>query len=132
MAAVDVVKYHAESITSKVVDLGKAPTWMRHDPLITRAYRTQQDSFRRCFASLGYLHNESVNIWSHLSAGLLFLAMTFWASVPALHGGRAIRDTDLRALQTYLVGATTCCFFSVRNILSLRCSSPRTPAIILP
>lgn len=107
------VKHQKESLTSKVVDLAKAPSWMRHDPLITRAYRKQQDSFRGCLESLWYIHNESVNIWSHLSAGLFFLAMTIWATFPALHGGYSFKEVDLRAVQTYLIGATICCMFSV-------------------
>ncbi|RYP77226.1 hypothetical protein DL771_001275 [Monosporascus sp. 5C6A] len=38
--------------------------------------------------------------------------MTIWASFPALHGSYAFKDADLRAFQTYLIGATLCCMFS--------------------
>ena len=107
------VKGHVVAIASRVVDLHEAPDWMRQDHLITRAYRKQQDSFRGCFESLFYIHNETVNIWSHLGTGIFFLALATWAAFPALHGGHAFATSDLRALQTYLVGATICCMFSV-------------------
>ncbi|KAI2602749.1 hemolysin-III channel protein-like protein Izh2 [Hypoxylon sp. NC1633] len=97
---------------TRVVQRAEVPAWMRECPFIERAYRKQQDSFYGCFESLCYLHNESVNIWSHLVPGVLFLAMIIWAALPALHGGYAFKRADLLALQTYLVGAAACCLFS--------------------
>lgn len=40
--------------------------WRRDNPSILRGYRPTSYSFRASFRSLFYLHNESVNIWSHL------------------------------------------------------------------
>jgi adiponectin receptor len=105
---------------SKVTDLHEAPSWMRQDPLIIRAYRRQQDSFKGCFSSLWYVHNETVNIWSHLSVGICFVAMMVWASFPSLHGGRVFHPSDLHAFQAYLTGAAVCCIFSVRTALCMK------------
>lgn len=103
----------AAAIKAKVVERIELPPWMQGDAYIERGYRTQQNSFRGCFHSLWYIHNETVNVWSHLSIGIFFLAMALWASFPALHRGYAFNRADLIAVQTYLVGATICCLFSV-------------------
>ena len=107
------VSSHAAAMASRVINLHEAPAWMQQDPLIIRAYRKQQDSFLKCFNSLWYIHNETVNTWSHLGTGLCFLVMSVWASFPSLHGGFTFATSDIRALQIYLVGATLCCMFSV-------------------
>ncbi|KAJ8127452.1 hypothetical protein O1611_g6186 [Lasiodiplodia mahajangana] len=99
------------SFKSRVVKRAVAPVWMQH-PYIERAYRQQQNSFYGCYESLWYLHNESVNIWSHLIAGVLFLAMAIWTALPAHYGGYALKRADLLAFQEYLVGVAGCCLFS--------------------
>ncbi|KAH4061637.1 hypothetical protein HBI55_181870 [Parastagonospora nodorum] len=48
-----------------------APPWMRADQFIKTGYRRQLNSFYRCVTSLLYLHNEFVNIWSHLGPGIV-------------------------------------------------------------
>lgn len=103
-----------DSLKSKLVRLVEVPAWMHQGQFIERAYRKQQDSFYGCFKSLWYIHNETVNIWSHLIVGVFFLAMAIWAAIPALHGDYAFKRADLLALQTYLIGAAVCCLFSVR------------------
>lgn len=102
-----------QNLTTRVANISDAPVWMRHDVYITRGYRRSQNSFRGCFDSLWYIHNETVNVWSHLLTGALFLTLFIWSNIPALHGGYAISFTDLWALQTYLLGATLCLVFSV-------------------
>ncbi|KAI1200179.1 hemolysin-III channel protein-like protein Izh2 [Nemania serpens] len=101
-----------DSLKSKLVRLVEVPAWMHQGQFIERAYRKQQDSFYGCFKSLWYIHNETVNIWSHLIVGVFFLAMAIWAAIPALHGDYAFKRADLLALQTYLIGAAVCCLFS--------------------
>ncbi|KAI1347663.1 hemolysin-III channel protein-like protein Izh2 [Xylaria sp. FL0043] len=100
------------NVASRVVMRAAAPAWMRESPFIERAYRKQQDSFIGCFQSLCYLHNELVNIWSHLIVGVFFLILALWVMCPALHGGYAFTAADLLALQAYVVGAAACCLFS--------------------
>ncbi|GAP93058.1 putative hemolysin-III channel protein Izh2 [Rosellinia necatrix] len=102
----------ASSLKPRVVGRAELPAWMQQCQFIERAYRTQQDSYRGCFKSLLYIHNETVNIWSHLVVGVFFVAMATWAAFPSFHGGYAFKRTDLLALQTYLLGASICCLFS--------------------
>ena len=49
------------------------PTWQRDNKYIQSGYRRASNSFWKSFASLGYIHNESVNIYSHLIGAMLFL-----------------------------------------------------------
>ncbi|KAK4188442.1 hemolysin-III related-domain-containing protein [Podospora australis] len=46
--------------------------WRRDNAFIRTGYRPTSNSFHKSFASLRYLHNESVNIWSHLLGAILF------------------------------------------------------------
>jgi adiponectin receptor len=48
------------------------PPWRRDNPSILYGYRPTSNSFRASFHSLLYLHNESVNIWSHLFGAVAF------------------------------------------------------------
>jgi len=102
----------------ELLDLQSVPAWMQKDVHITHGYRSQTNSFRRCCHSLWYLHNESVNIWSHLLTGFCFLALlagsialppSLWWPFDFASGG----SNDLWALRVYLLGTTVCLFFSV-------------------
>lgn len=42
------------------------PTWYAHNAYIRTGYRPVTPSALLCFRSLAYLHNETVNIYSHL------------------------------------------------------------------
>ncbi|KAJ5605224.1 hypothetical protein N7510_010378 [Penicillium lagena] len=61
------------------------PTWYAHNTYIRTGYRPVTPSARLCFESLAYLHNETVNVYSHLipavlallSNGLLYVYFTF-------------------------------------------------------
>lgn len=50
----------------------KLEEWQRDNHYIHSGYRPASNSYRKSVASLGYLHNESVNIWSHLTGAILF------------------------------------------------------------
>jgi adiponectin receptor len=50
------------------------PEWHQDNDLIRHGYRPASNSTRACFASWLYLHNETVNIFSHLLPAALFLA----------------------------------------------------------
>lgn len=47
------------------------PSWQQDNSYIQRGYRPASNSYQKSAASLGYLHNESVNIWTHLIGALL-------------------------------------------------------------
>jgi adiponectin receptor len=51
----------------------KIPEWHQDNKFIRHGYRPESISTRACFASWLYMHNETVNIYSHLLPGILFL-----------------------------------------------------------
>ncbi|MCJ1288725.1 hypothetical protein MMC34_000254 [Xylographa carneopallida] len=88
------------------------PEWMQGDPYIRGGYRKQLNSLTECFESLFYLHNESVNIWSHLLGGVFFFALLLTADYSIFHTVPEIALSDAVAVQFYLAGATGCLFLS--------------------
>ena len=89
------------------------PRWMQSDPYIRRGYRRQLDSFSACFQSIFYLHNESVNIWSHLLPTLVYLSVLLATDYKILHNGVTLSTADNAVIQTYIAGSIACLTFSV-------------------
>ncbi len=56
-----------------IVEKDKAPKWM-HYKYIGKGYRIQH-TFKQLFKSVGKLHNEFMNIWTHFMAAIFLLAM---------------------------------------------------------
>lgn len=107
------LKDQTVQLVQRVVHYEDLPTWMQNDPYIRRGYRKQLSSFRKCYQSLFYLHNESVNIWSHLLVGLFFVALLLAADYSVFYECPHISSSDTLAVQSYLAGATGCLFLSV-------------------
>ena len=59
------------------------PTWLQDNHYIHSGYRPPSNSYSKSAASLGYLHNESVNIWTHLVGAILAIiaASTMYVSI---------------------------------------------------
>lgn len=111
-----ILKLHYDAIqtSNPTVSFYQLPGWMKEDRgHIIRGFRLETKSVRGCYNSLWYLHNETVNIWSHLLVGISFLSVLLWTALPALHSGYAFSNSDIRVLQFYLVGTVACLFFSV-------------------
>ncbi|RLV84847.1 ADIPOR-like receptor IZH1 [Meyerozyma sp. JA9] len=51
--------------------------WRKDNHYILSGYVPQTNSFKKCFDSLFYVHNETVNIWSHLVPSLIVLAAIY-------------------------------------------------------
>lgn len=88
------------------------PSWQRDNQYILSGYRTASNSFRRSFAGLAYVHNESVNIYSHLVPAilLLFISLTLHASLTARYASVPAADTI--ALGCFVLGAVLCLVIS--------------------
>lgn len=80
-----------------------------HTPYISHGYRVDYD-YIQCLKSLFAVHNETMNIWSHLIgfvcvvvAGIAILVEYQTVEVPFF---------DRLALAVYIVGAAVCLLFS--------------------
>ncbi|KAF7316375.1 Hemolysin-III channel protein Izh2 [Mycena indigotica] len=61
------------SSRSRTIGYAELPAWAQDNEFILGGYRRISYNWKACFDSLfGYLHNETVNIHSHLAGGLLF------------------------------------------------------------
>ncbi|KAJ5891972.1 ADIPOR-like receptor [Penicillium subrubescens] len=95
-------------IMKKLLHWDDLPPWQRDNHHIHTGYRPASSSFLASFQSLSYLHNESVNIYTHLLPGL--------AAIPAgyqLHRVLAPRyqtadDSDIAAFACFFAGAAFC------------------------
>lgn len=83
------------------------PPWMQENSndLILAHYRPASYSYFRSFQSLFYMHNESVNIHTHLLGSFLFFftLCTFCASE-----ARSVSAADIYVLGCFFLGAVAC------------------------
>ncbi|KAF8242063.1 HlyIII-domain-containing protein [Wilcoxina mikolae CBS 423.85] len=93
------------------------PSWQQDNEFIIYGYRPASGSFKKSAKSLFYFHNESINIYSHLIGGIVFLLTGFY-----LHHTLSIRYStatiaDLYAFASFLLGAAAC--FSLSAVCHL-------------
>lgn len=84
------------------------PAWRRDNHFILSGYRTSSNSYIGSAKSLFWLHNESVNIWTHLLGSLVFpLVGLFFYSiiVPRYPSASA---SDILVFACFFGGAAVC------------------------
>lgn len=64
----------SSSFSTALLSYDDIPEWYQDSKDIRHGYRPVSNSAVSCLKSLGYLHNETVNIYSHLIPAILFLA----------------------------------------------------------
>jgi adiponectin receptor len=84
------------------------PSWQQDNHYIKSGYRPASASFRRSFASLGYLHNESVNIYSHLLGALGFsiTGLILYSVIKPRY--ESASSSDIFAFGCFFGGAALC------------------------
>lgn len=93
---------------ARLLSIDQVPAWYAQNEYIRTGYRPVMYSVQRCLQSLGYLHNESLNIYTHLIPailtviGNLVLNIYFTASFPAAS------RTDQLVFHVYLTTSTIC------------------------
>ncbi|KAI7872209.1 HlyIII-domain-containing protein [Spinellus fusiger] len=95
----------------KTLTWHQLPVWMHDNIYITAGYRPPNPSYRACVQSLFYLHNESVNIWSHLLGwiGFFGLGVAFFYHPPFPD---SLTGVDFAFFYVFILGALTCLGFS--------------------
>ena len=107
-------------ILSRTIMFTDLPAWIQGDEHIRRGYRVSGKSVPEYVQSLGYLHNEIVNIWLHLLGATCMVALLIWSFVQVLHQGYDISGADLGIRRFYQICNIGCLLFSVRNNSLLR------------
>ncbi|KAJ2156626.1 hypothetical protein IW143_002950 [Coemansia sp. RSA 520] len=99
------------------------PAWMRDNHFIRDGYRHPTNSFRKCFASWLYVHNETGNIMTHVIGALAFLILSFTAARGLLHEFATVDWHDTVTLYAFLCGAVGCMGLSAL-FHTVTCHSP--------
>jgi adiponectin receptor len=84
------------------------PKWMQDNHYVHSGYRPQSNSYARSAKSLGYLHNESVNIWTHLIGALMaaMAASTLFVTIRPRFLAATTEDTIV--FSCFFLGAVIC------------------------
>ncbi|KAF9431297.1 hypothetical protein BGZ94_000004 [Podila epigama] len=89
-------------------DWADLPHWMQDNPSIWTGYRRPTYSYRKCVATLGFFHNETVNIYSHLLGALVCIAASPFVYFNVLGVVDTIHWTDIVVFYIFIAGAVTC------------------------
>lgn len=107
------VKEKPTSTTGKVqhsltVLWNELQPWQQDNHYIRSGYRPASQSFAKSYASLGYLHNETVNIFSHMIGAIAIALLGVWL-YQALHARyESATRADIAAFGTFLANAVLC------------------------
>ncbi|CAI6339980.1 unnamed protein product [Periconia digitata] len=84
----------AKPTTKQTVTWSDLPAWQRDNHYIHTHYRPASSSYLKSLLSLTYLHNESVNIYTHLIGSLTFLLlpMITHKSLTTRHATATVED----------------------------------------
>ncbi|TVY46576.1 ADIPOR-like receptor [Lachnellula occidentalis] len=105
----DAVKKVGEKIGNALtVPWDDLPAWQRDNHYIYSGYRPASESFKKSFASLGYIHNESVNIYSHLLGAVVFSisGVIIYSAVKPRY--QTATSSDVLAFSFFFAGAALC------------------------
>jgi hypothetical protein len=81
------------------------PSWRQDNEFILAHYRPASYSYFRSFQSLFYLHNESVNIHTHLLGSFLLFFTSFTVSAFEVH---SVSAADICVFGCFFLGAVVC------------------------
>lgn len=84
------------------------PKWMQDNHYIHSGYRPQSNSYYTSAASLGYLHNESVNIYTHLFGALLAVCVAAVMYVEVRPRFEMATPEDIMVFSCFFLGAVVC------------------------
>lgn len=109
--------HKAEAATKKATETTKStltvlwndlPKWMQDNHYIYSGYRAPSNSYSTSFASLGYLHNESVNIYTHLIGALLATLAAAFLYMQVRPRFEQATPEDLMVFSCFFIGAVAC------------------------
>ncbi|QLG74405.1 hypothetical protein HG535_0G02880 [Zygotorulaspora mrakii] len=83
------------------------PDWQKDNEHILGGYIGETNSLKECLYSLFYLHNESVNVYTHLIPGVWFLTVLLFDKF-AIKKFDTTRIIDYFMIDLFFFGAFTC------------------------
>jgi adiponectin receptor len=101
------VKQPATAIR-KLLHWDELPPWLRDNHHIHTGYRPASSSLVGSFQSLFYVHNETVNIYTHLLPSLITIPAAFWLYQVLAPRYASATDADITAFGCFFLGAAFC------------------------
>ena len=97
-----------------LLSFDQMPKWFQHDnnQCIIRGYRPITNSARVSFQSWWYLHNETVNIYSHLIPAAIFFLGEWYLLWYLASRYNKLTSMDSAAFSIFMLTATICYTFS--------------------
>ena len=88
-----------EALFDDVVLVGYAesPLWVRVNPFVVSGYRSSCATVSKCVRSVWYLHNQTMNVWTHLAGTFVILALA-GAGLAGLERPLSLLDAALVAV----------------------------------
>jgi adiponectin receptor len=107
--SVDTIKQTERRLENALLVLwDDLPSWQQDNHFVRSGYRPASGSFYKSFASISYLHNESVNIWSHLIGAVLFTALGLVLYLAIKPRYSSATCGDIFAFGCFFAGAAFC------------------------
>ncbi|OAG42077.1 hypothetical protein AYO21_03812 [Fonsecaea monophora] len=93
-----------------LLSFDEMPEWYRREcnPWILHGYRPISGSVHTSFCSWSYIHNESVNIYSHLIPAVLFLLGEGYIQQHLASRYSRVTGADFVAFSIFMLAAVTC------------------------
>lgn len=92
----------------KLLHWDDLPHWQRDNQHILSGYRAASSSFLKSFHSWTYLHNETVNIYTHLLPSLVTIPAALYLHSILSSRYDTATHADIVALSCYFAGAAFC------------------------
>ena len=103
----------------KLISWDEIPSWQQDNEYILSGYRQPTGSFKRSFESLGYVHNETVNIYSHVLGAAIFLTAPIYTYRALYLRYPLASQADVIVFSTFFYGVSICFFLSaIYHIIS--------------
>lgn len=88
------------------------PSWQQDNEYILSGYRQATGSFKSCCESLGYVHNETVNIYSHVIGAATFLTAPIYYYRALYLRYPLATQADVFVFSTFFYGVSICFILS--------------------
>jgi hypothetical protein len=112
-----------KSINKFTISFDKIPNWYNADRFIIEGYRRPTNSWRGCFLSLTYWHNETGNVYTHMFGALMLLPVIYWTLSIWISMQKTTILWDYVVIAAFLAGLLTC--LACSTIFHLGCCHSR-------
>ncbi|ORX61145.1 HlyIII-domain-containing protein [Piromyces finnis] len=96
----------------KLIKFSQCPDWLSDNPYIVSNYRPPCYSYKACYKSLLYLHNETGNIYSHIIGAILFTSFYGFTAYKYIPSFNDLDSLQILSIIMSVIGGFICMFFS--------------------